>query len=245
MDLTDLVAKLSGDAAIGLGLASGDIREAALVKAVDFARLQIFSDAASLLDALGDGTVAAGVRGSLPSTGFLYVLRRRHSQVSLRRVALMVQPGGEPFLLGPVGIDEGGTLEAARELAGDMREFCRLLGWEAKIGVLSAGRAEDGGRSQAIASSIAIGEAAAAEAGVRHFNIMIEEALAWANCVIAPNGVTGNLVYRTLAHVGAGLSLGALYFPLSLRLADTSRNGTVEEYVGAVALAALAAAGQD
>jgi predicted methyltransferase MtxX (methanogen marker protein 4) len=53
--------------------------------------------------------------------------------------------------------------------------------------------------------------------------------------------MAGNLIYRTLTRLGSGGSLGALYFPLLLRLADTSRSGSIEEYLGAVALANIGA----
>jgi predicted methyltransferase MtxX (methanogen marker protein 4) len=241
MELDDLVARTRADVPVGLGLAAGDDRETEILARVTFCQLKTYSEPAALLDALDRGEVRAAVRGSLASSLFLADLRSRHHRMDTRRIALLSLAGGKPFLLGPVGIDEGGTLRAARSLIGDMRDFCSLLGWEPRVGVLSAGRTDDAGRSARIARSIRRGELVASGEGVRHFNIMIEEALEWANCVIAPDGVAGNLIYRTLAHLGNATSLGALYFPLSLRLADTSRSGALEEYAGAVALANIAA----
>jgi len=231
------------DTKVGIGLVEGDVREQPVLASVAFCPVYVFRDPVAMFDALSDNVIDAAVRGSLPSDTFLKELRSRRPRTRPRRIALMVLAGGKPFLLGPVGIDEGGTLEATGRLARDMREFCGLLGWEPRIAVLSAGRPQDAERSKLIARSILRGELAAERFGVRHFNIMIEEALEWANCVIAPDGVTGNLLYRTLAHLGGAVSLGALYFPLRLVLADTSRSGTVDEYVGAIALANLAASG--
>jgi predicted methyltransferase MtxX (methanogen marker protein 4) len=243
MELDDLVAKTTVDVPVGLGLAAGDEREKDLLSRVTFCPLKIYRQPAALLDALDRGEVLAAVRGSLPSSLFLADLRSRHPRMSTRRIALLSLADGKAFLLGPVGIDEGGTVRATRALVQAMRDFCSLIGWEPRVGVLSAGRPDDAGRSARIARSIRRGELAASEEGVRHFNIMIEEALVWANCVIAPDGVAGNLIYRTLAHLGNATSLGALYFPLGLRLADTSRSGALEEYTGAVALANIAAKG--
>ena len=231
------------DTRVGSGLVEGDVREKPVLSSVAFCPVYVFRDAATMFDALSDNVIYAAVRGSLPSDAFLKELRSRRPRTRPRRIALMVLAGGKPFLLGPVGIDEGGTLEATGRLARDMRAFCGLLGWEPRIAVLSAGRPQDAARSRSISRSIERGELAAERYGVRHFNIMIEEALEWANCVIAPDGVTGNLLYRTLAHLGGAVSLGALYFPLRLALADTSRSGAVDEYVGAIALANLAASG--
>jgi predicted methyltransferase MtxX (methanogen marker protein 4) len=241
MELDDLKALTSADVTVGIGLVDGDEREAALLARADFCRLELFRRPGDMLDALGGRDIDAAVRGSLSSDLFLKELKDRFPKPAARRIALMTLADGRPFLLGPVGIDEGGTVRAMRGLVSDMRDFCALIGWEPRIGVLSAGRPEDAGRSAAIAGSIKRGESVARLEGVRHFNIMIEEALAWADCIVAPDGVTGNLIYRTLAHLGGAASLGALYFPLSLRLADTSRNGALDEYVGAVALANIAA----
>ncbi|MBN2150829.1 MAG: hypothetical protein JW839_05275, partial [Candidatus Lokiarchaeota archaeon] len=75
---------------------------------------------------------------------------------------------------------------------------------------------------------------------VQHGEILIENAFdKGANAIIAPDGVSGNLIYRTLLHLGSGHSHGAFFlgpgFPGPVM--DTSRVGTVEEYVGAVVLA--------
>jgi predicted methyltransferase MtxX (methanogen marker protein 4) len=234
----------SVDTSVGIGLVEGDPREAPLLSSVAFCPVYIFRDPGAMFDAMEDHMIDAAVRGSLPSDEFLRELESRRHGVRRRRIAVMVLEGGKPFLLGPVGIDEGGTMREMGRLVGDMRDFCDLLGWEPRIAVLSAGRPGDAARSGSIASSIRRGEVTAERYGVRHYNIMIEEAMEWANCVIAPDGVSGNLVYRTLSHLGGAVSLGALYFPLQLKLADTSRNGAIDEYVGAIALANLAASGR-
>jgi len=241
MNVDSLTRLTSPDIPVGIGIAEGDRREDDVASAADFCPLVIYRDAGALLDGLASGKIGAAVRGSLPARELLTSLAEPGLELSIRRIALVTLPGGKPFLLGPVGIDEGGTLAAMRVLIGDSKEFCSLLGWEPRVAVLSAGRAEDAGRSRDIARSIRRGDRLESIPGVRHYHITIEDAIDWANCVIAPDGVTGNLMYRTLTRLGSGSSLGALYFPLDLHLADTSRSGTVEEYVGAVALANIAA----
>lgn len=238
-DLDALISLADPDGHVGIGLVPGDPREREVADRATFCRLTIYTDAAALLAALRGGEVDAAVRGSLPSSSFLEVLRR-YGPVRLRRIALLALPDRTPFLLGPVGIDEGGDAREAGKLLADLRGFCALLGWEPRVAALSAGRPEDAGRGGLIRRSIERAEMLAAADDVRAYHITLEEALPWANCLLAPDGVTGNLIYRTLVHLGGGASLGALYFPLSLCLADTSRNGTVEEYVGAIALAGLA-----
>jgi predicted methyltransferase MtxX (methanogen marker protein 4) len=240
VNIHQLALKTSPEIRVGIGFREDDPREQEVVRRASFCGLDVFRDEASLLDAQEEGRISGAVRGSLSSSPFLQELKRRYPE-EVCRIALLTLADGRSFLLGPVGVDEGGTIQANERLARDMRDFCGLLDWEPRIAVLSGGRMEDAARARVIAESIERGEAAALLPDVRHFNIMIEEAMKWADCVIAPDGVSGNLIYRTLAHFGQATSLGALYFPLPLRLADTSRNGAVEEYLGAIALANIAA----
>lgn len=246
MDVAELTAKVSPGRIIGLGLSDADPREGELLRRADFCGVEVFRAASDMLDELARGSIDAAVRGSLASGPFLKQLHVRNPRLKPRRAALLAPDarafGRGAFLLGPVGIDEGGTLEANRRLVADMKSFAAVLGWEPRIAVLSAGRPEDAGRGRRIAQSINRGEAATADGSVRHYHILIEEAVEWANCLIAPDGVTGNLIYRSLVHLGGATSLGALYFPRALKLADTSRNGKLEEYLGAIALANLSAA---
>ncbi|MBU4194504.1 MAG: phosphotransacetylase [Actinobacteria bacterium] len=241
MEIDSLIRLTSPDIPVGIGIAEGDRREDEVASVAGFCPLVIYRDAGALLGGLESGEIRAAVRGSLPAKELLGSLAALNAGLSIRRIALVTLPGGKPFLLGPVGIDEGGTLAGMRALVEDAGEFCSLLGWEPRVAVLSRGRSEDAGRGKDIARSIRRGERLESIPGVRHYYITVEEAIGWANCVIAPDGVTGNLMYRTLTRLGAGSSLGALYFPLGLHLADTSRNGTVEEYAGAIALANIAA----
>lgn len=242
MELEQLFSLTRPESNVGIGLVPGDPREGRLREAARFCPVSVFRSPGELVSALERGAIAAAARGSLEAAPFLSELKDRLGVSGVRRIALMVLDGGQPLLLCPVGIDEGWDMRGASRLVSDCREFCSLLGWEPRIGVLSAGRAEDGQRRASISRSIERGERLAAECeDVRHFHITIEEAVGWANCVVAPDGVAGNLLYRALAHLGGARSLGALYFPLSLRLADSSRSGTVEEYAGALALANIAA----
>ncbi len=239
-DIETLVRRASPGVTVGIGLVPGDPREAEIRSRATFCPLMTYRDGLQMLVDLKSGGIDAAVRGSLPANPFLEGLKAGH-RAGIRRIALLTLPDGTPFLLGPVGIDEGRTLKEMHLLAGDCRVFAKLLGWEPRVAVLSYGRAEDVKRGRDIKRSVRRGDRLAAREGFKHSYITIEEALRWANCVIAPDGMAGNLIYRTLTRLGSGGSLGALYFPLSLCLADTSRSGSAEEYIGAVALANIAA----
>ena len=56
------------------------------------------------------------------------------------------------------------------------------------------------------------------------------------NLIIAPNGVSGNLIYRTLVHLGGGKAYGAIYMGLNYPIIDTSRVGKISEIEGALIL---------
>lgn len=75
-----------------------------------------------------------------------------------------------------------------------------------------------------------------------HHEILIENAIA-ARCriILAPDGVSGNLIYRTLVHLGNGKSHGAWYYNLPHPIIDTSRVGPTFEYESAIAFASAIA----
>ena len=244
IDLETLAKRASPGVKVGIGLAPEDPREDEIRSRATFCPLLVYRDGRRMLEDLKGGRIDAAVRGSLPANSFLEGLKPGH-RGGVRRIALLNLPGGTSFLLGPVGIDEGRTFKQMQTLARDLRVFAGLLGWEPRVAVLSYGRAEDVKRGRDIKRSIRRGDRLAAREGLKHSYITIEEALPRANCVIAPDGMAGNLIYRTLTRLGSGGSLGALYFPLPLRLADTSRSGSAEEYLGAVALANIAAQTQE
>ena len=153
-----LISAARGDVSVGIGLLPGDPREEELLLRASFCPVTVFREPVGMLEALGRGDIKAAVRGSLPAGAFLRELKKRRPGVGVRRIAMLALPDGRRFLLGPVGIDEGGTLRGMRMLIEDSRVFCALLGWEPRVGVLSAGRPEDAGRGREIARSISRGE---------------------------------------------------------------------------------------
>jgi len=164
-----------------------------------------------LVHLLAEGGIEGAVRGNLPAGRTMRALALQF-QIRLRRLALL-EVSGWAFLLGPVGIDEGETAEDRLELLQGGAKFLQGMGQEAKAAVLSGGRMEDMGRCERVDRSLAEGELIAArarEAGLQacHKGILIE------NCrdddiVIAPEGVSGNLIFRTLLLLCGAQSFGA------------------------------------
>jgi len=69
-----------------------------------------------------------------------------------------------------------------------------------------------------------------------HCEILIEDAVKTCGIIIAPDGISGNLVFRTLAFLGAGHGHGAPVVNIAKIFVDTSR--AQKDYANALMLAA-------
>ncbi|MEM2144736.1 MAG: hypothetical protein QW279_05210, partial [Candidatus Jordarchaeaceae archaeon] len=164
---------------------------------------------------------------------------------SLRRIALLESSNGNQFLFAPVGIDEGKNLEEKVNFISDGVSLLQKLGISPKVAILSGGRAGDIGRDPMVDQTIRDAEEAVKivkekniTQNIQNYQILIEDAEKdKVNLILAPDGVSGNLIYRTLVHLGKGSSYGALYTNLPKTIIDTSRAGPIKEYVGAIIFA--------
>jgi putative methanogen marker protein 4 len=180
-----------------------------------------------LVDQLVGGRIDAAVRGTLGATKTLGYLRSVLGVSRLQRLALLTTADGTPFFLVPVGIDEGNSVVDRVDLVSKSVTAIGRFGIKAKVAVLSGGRFEDAGRSEMVDQSLADGEAVAerlCELGIdaKHYGILIEDAIKDANVIVAPDGITGNLIFRTLTFLGDGGGFGALVLA-DLVFVDTSR----------------------
>lgn len=164
-----------------------------------------------LVRLLAEGEIDGAVRGNLPAGRTMRALAEQFG-VPVRRLALL-ELSGWAFLLGPVGIDEGETVSDRLELLLGGARFLQDMGQAAKGAVLSGGRMEDRGRCERVDQSLLEGELIAErarEAGlaVKHKGILIESCRG-DDIVIAPEGVSGNLIFRTLLLLCGAESYGA------------------------------------
>jgi len=190
----------------------------------------------ALIRDLADGTIDAGVRGTLPANETLRALKRACGVDHLERVALLETASGKKFFLTPVGVDEGWTVVEKLELIRKGREIARRFGLPERVGVLSGGRLGDIGRHAAVDSSMAEAELVARLSGSVHCEILIEEAVTSCGLIIAPDGISGNLIFRTLTFLGAGHGHGAPVLNIDRIFVDTSRASP--DYTNALMLAA-------
>jgi len=164
-----------------------------------------------LVRLLASGEIDGAVRGNLPAGRSMRALVDRFG-LPVRRLAL-IELFGWSFLLGPVGIDEGETPSARLDLLLGGAKLLQGLGVSPRAAVLSGGRMEDRGRSERVDTSLLEGDqiaARAAEAGINaeHKGILIESCRG-DDIVIAPEGISGNLIFRTLMLLCGAQSYGA------------------------------------
>jgi putative methanogen marker protein 4 len=200
-----------------------------------------FEDAPSLVAALKRGEVDGSVRGTLSSAKVLGELKEAFSLKDVMRVAILEDVQGRQFMLAPVGIDEGVDRTSRFELVEATISYFSSIGWDLEVGILSKGRSEDWGRSQEIELSLKDGEWLVDKLRregrkAEHYSILIEDAVAKSDLVVAPDGVSGNLIFRAMHFLGGGKAFGAPVVNLPKVFVDTSRAKC--DFVESVLLAA-------
>jgi len=200
----------------------------------------IYSDE-DLVKSVLDDNIDAVIRGSLPASNIMQELKQHYPNLSR---ATYVNGEEYEFLLSPVGIDEGNTVEERYEIALNCIEFLKEVGKKPKIAVLAEGREDDFGRGSEVSNSITeskkltelIKENTTEE--VENFFILIEKAIkSKSNVIIAPNGRVGNIIFRTLVLLSSWPSYGAVTFGIDRVYIDTSRDQSIDGYVRSLTLA--------
>lgn len=187
------------------------------------------------------GRIDAAVRGTLPSGAALQALKEAAGVDHLERAALLEDGKGRKFLLAPVGIDEGWTVVDRVAIARRAGELATRLGLGKGVAILSGGRLSDAGRHPRVDESLAQAELVARLTGFPHFEILIEDAAETCSVIIAPDGICGNLIFRTLALLGCGHGHGAPVMNIDHVFIDTSRASP--DYANALRLAEFLAKG--
>jgi predicted methyltransferase MtxX (methanogen marker protein 4) len=170
---------------------------------------------------------------------------KKHLKINeINRLTLLETCDGYQFFYGPVGIDECNNFEKKISFIKSAILILNSLQIRPRISILSGGRRSDVGRDPQVDQTIKV-----AEEVVRHFQddkslsishdeILIESAIEKkSNLIIAPEGISGNLIYRTLVHLGNGKAYGAIYMDINKVIIDTSRVGKLSEITGALKLA--------
>ena len=221
--------------AIGIGKNSNMLKAVNIFEQSHNVNIKLIVSDDKLVSAILNDEIDAVVRGSLAASGVIKELKKHFPEISR---ATFVHGDEHEFLLTPVGIDEGSTVEDKLKIAINCGEFLKKLSKEPKIAVLADGRKGDYGRSEKISQSIDDSEKLTqlikenTDFEVKNYYILIEQALKEdCNVIIAPDGIIGNIIFRTLILVNSWPSCGALTFGIDGIYIDTSRDQSVEGYL--------------
>lgn len=242
--------------------------------------VDIVNSEEELIEAYNNPEIDAVVRGSLKSSKIMKYLRQLDKDSKIHRATYINTDGSGfilnipasgskrgyissnenfEFLLSPVGIDEGNTLEERLELAIQASEFIQSSGMEVKIAILAEGRKDDVGRSKRIDNSLKDSEKlteilleefennpnfdndsddVSKHFSVKNYYILLEQAIKDKNnIIISPDGISGNIIFRTLVLLNSWPSCGAVTLGINKIFIDTSRDQSVEGYLRSLNLA--------
>jgi len=200
----------------------------------------VYRDPNELVNDLVSGKIDAAIRGDMSSSKLLPILKAKMGVKELQRLVLLEPRRGKLVFMAPVGIDEGWSVTQKYDMAVKSVALMKKLGAGSKIAVMSGGRSEDVGRNVIVDKSIADAKELTErliKAGYDAYNaqILIEDAVDEADLIIAPDGITGNLIFRALHFIGEAKALGAPVLNIDRIFIDTSRVKT--DYTDSIALA--------
>ncbi|MEM2899624.1 MAG: methanogenesis marker protein Mmp4/MtxX [Thermoplasmata archaeon] len=233
MRLSELMKIPNEKITIGIGAVEGSrkVIEKSIMRARKVAKVdcKVIDNEEMLVNLLFKKEIDCAIRGTLPSSKLIPLLRKRTNKKILR-AALLEDAYKRAFILAPVGIDEGNCISEKKKFIKLCNDFMTLFGIKPKVAILSKGRLEDCSRGRDISNSIAQGNSLVKFAKInrisaKHYGILLEDALKKSNCIIAPDGVSGNLIFRAIHYAGMGSALGAValdLLPSSIYI-DTSR----------------------
>ncbi|MDR3283271.1 MAG: methanogenesis marker protein Mmp4/MtxX [Candidatus Methanoplasma sp.] len=235
------------DVRVGIGRGTDSGRVERSVHALAGSDITIYLDAKALASDLASGKIDAAVRGDMPSSELLPVLKAKLGIEELERVAILEPRHGKAIFVAPVGIDEGWSVEQRHDIAVRCVKLMRRLGAGTRIAVMSGGRSEDTGRNPAVDATIKealeLTDALVCEGhDAYHAQILIEDMVEEADLIIAPNGIIGNLIFRLMHFTGDAAALGAPAVNTDKVFVDTSREKV--DYSDSIILAMRLAEGR-
>lgn len=225
---------------VGIGCAPDSKFVETSVRTLSNPNVIIYRDPQKLADDLASGVIDAAVRGDMASAKLLPLVRKALGLEHLQRAVLMGYRG-KVVTVAPVGIDEGWTVDDRVSMAERSEDLLIKLGCEdVHIAVMSGGRNDDVGRNESVDTTLN----EAREAVIRlnrdgyesyDAEILIENAVEEADLIIAPNGITGNIIFRTMHFIGGCPAYGAPVINTDKVFIDTSRGKT--DYTDSIILA--------
>jgi len=230
------------DVRVGIGRGSdcGNVERS--VRGMEGRDVVIYDDPEEFMDDFMSGEIDAAIRGDMSSSKLLPILKEKTGIKNLERVAFMEPIDSKMFILAPVGIDEGWTPDQKYDMAVRSVELARKVGMGSRIAIMSGGRCEDVGRYKVVDDSIEnamnlVKRLVDDGYNAYHSQILLENAVREADIIIAPEGIIGNIIFRSLHFVGGAKALGAPVVNMDRVFVDTSR--AKYDYRDSIALAML------
>ncbi len=222
---------------IGCNGISGKVRDS--VKGIE-GYAKVYTDPEKLVNDLVTGEIDAAVRGDMSSSKLIPILKEKLGLEELERVVLLQPVGRKLIMTAPVGIDEGWTVEQKHDLVVKSVKLMKRIGMGTKIAIMSGGRKDDIGRHETVDNTIKdalkLVDILRSEGyDAYHTEILIENAVDEADLIIAPDGISGNLIFRALHFIGGAAALGAPIVNTDKIFVDTSR--AKKDYKDSIALA--------
>lgn len=228
------------DVKVGIGCAPDSKFVEVSVRAMNNPNVTIYSDPQKLADDLASGKIDAAVRGDMSSSKLLPLIKQALNLDHLDRI-VMYGIRDKVVLSAPVGIDEGWTVEDKAYMARASVALLKKLGVDSpRIAVMSGGRSEDMGRNENVDRTIrdaeeVTGLLVSEGYDAYHAQILIEDAVDDADVIIAPDGISGNIIFRVLHFIGDVPAFGAPVINTDKVFVDTSRVKT--DYSDSITLA--------
>ncbi|WP_292459297.1 methanogenesis marker protein Mmp4/MtxX [Methanothermococcus sp.] len=208
--------------------------------------VELIDDPKELVELTVKKKVHGSIRGTLSSSEVIPYLKEHIGK--FYRASILKNPfTNDYFLLSPVGVDEVDDENSFNDKINIIEYAINFLNTNTKnnpkIGILSAGRLSDYGRSKKISSSIDECENIVKYINnkyndliIKHKGILIEEYLKDGyNIIVAPDGISGNLIFRCLGLICGIEGCGAVVLNKNnIKFIDTSRNGTWDRYYNAI-----------
>ncbi len=219
------------DVKVGIGRAPDSKFVETSVRVLNNPNVIIYSDPQKLAEDLGSGVIDAAVRGDMSSAKLLPLIKKAVGVDDLQRAVLM-KYRGNVFMLAPVGIDEGWTVDDKVQMAEKGATLLEKIGFSSqKIAVMSGGRSDDIGRNDLVDKTITdaievVRQLKKKGYDAYHAQILIETAVDDADVIIAPHGIAGNIIFRTMHFLGNEVAMGAPALNGDKVFVDTSRMKT-------------------
>ena len=173
-----------------------------------------------LVELLVSEKVDAVIRGTAKASDSLSNLKKACHIDKIHRIAILLTKDGNPYFFAPVGIDEGTTAKDKIEFICLGAHLLKRLGVSPFVGLISS--SDDAGKKEAAEIVKIVTEEK--KIHIVDYQMNLEEAFEHSNFIIAPNGITGNLIFRTLTFLAGGDGLGAPILTASHVFVDTSRS---------------------